>query len=206
MTGPRVHRTSDIPETESTPEVPMESDSPGSASSGAVSSDPEAGEVLTEAGAAVLAGPSGALEAAEFKDRWLRAEAELQNFRKRAQRNQEDAIRFAEDRVFVEMIEQLDDLERALDAAGAAGVPKAWAEGVRLVAQRISDYLVRQGLQVIPAQGVSFDPALHEALLEVAPPPGVEPGAVVEVVRKGSQRNGRALRAARVVVARREET
>lgn len=141
---------------------------------------------------------------AELKDRWLRAEAELQNFRRRTQRNLEDAVRFAEDRLLLETLEQLDDLERALEAAATSGAPETWTQGVRLVTQKMADDLARHGVEPLRAEGARFDPRLHEALLEVDAPPGAEPGTVVQVIRKGYQRNGRALRVARVVVAKPE--
>jgi molecular chaperone GrpE len=143
--------------------------------------------------------------ARRYKDRWLRTEADLQNFRRRAQRDVEEARRSATDRALLATIEQLDDLERALIAAGDAGAPEGWTQGVELVAQRMRDHLVRSGVQEIAAIGAPFDPTVHEALLEVDAPPGVAPGHVVEVARKGYQIQGRPLRPARVVVARRAD-
>jgi molecular chaperone GrpE len=147
----------------------------------------------------------GTEAARRYKDRWLRAEADLQNFRRRAQRDVEEARRFVTERALLATIEQLDDLERALAAAREAGATEGWTQGVELVAQRMRDQLVRQGVTEIPAQGAPFDPTVHEALLEVDAPAGVAPGHVVEVARKGYQVQGRALRPARVVVARRTD-
>ena len=146
--------------------------------------------------------PAAAETAAEFKDRWLRAEAELQNYRRRSQRDVEESQRFAEERVMLEMITMLDDLQLALDSAREAQAPESWLAGVRLVANRMSEYLARQGVTAIDPLGQPFNPEVHEALLEIDPPPGATPGAVVQVARKGYQRAGRSLRPARVVVAR----
>lgn len=140
--------------------------------------------------------------AEDFKDRWLRAEAELANFRRRAQRDLEETRRSTEDRGLLEIVMLLDDLERALKAAADAGAPESWRAGVLLVAQRMRDVLARSGVAPIEALGLPFDPFLHEALLEVDPPEGVPGGQVIEVARTGWQRGGRPLRAARVVVAR----
>ena len=139
----------------------------------------------------------------DLKDRWLRAEAELQNFRRRAQRDLEEARRSTEERVLLEVISFLDDLERGLEAAREAGAPDPWVQGIQLVAQRMADYLASLGITPAYPLGERFDPEYHEALLEVDAPPGTEPGEVVQVVRRGYTRDGRALRAARVVVARR---
>jgi molecular chaperone GrpE len=148
------------------------------------------------------AAPAGAPEdAAVFKDRWLRAEAELQNYRRRAAREREEARRGAEESVMLELISALDDLDRALALVPESGAPEPWAEGVRLVASRLTDFLARQGVLAQDPLGQPFDPAFHEAVLEMAVP-GVEAGRVTQVVRKGWSRGPRALRAARVVVAR----
>src|SRR5262245_47660628 len=140
----------------------------------------------------------------DYKDRWLRAEAEIQNTRRRAQRDREESVRAAEDRVLLDMIEVLDDLERALAALPQESGASAWAQGVALTAQRLRDALARRGVTAIPTVGERFDPAFHEALLEVAAPEGIRPGEVAQEVLKGYARDNRALRAARVVVARAE--
>ena len=141
-------------------------------------------------------------EAPDYKDRWLRAEAELQNTRRRAARERDDAVRAAEDRVLVEMIELLDDIERALAALAPGQDAEPWAQGVALTAQRMRDALARRGVTVLAAVGQPFDPAFHEALIEVPAPKGVAPGSVVQEVLRGYRRGDRALRAARVTVAR----
>ena len=151
-------------------------------------------EVAESAGAA----------APEFKDRWLRAEAELQNYRRRAQRDLEETRRSSEERVMLEIIAALDDLERAIEASLAAKAPEAHLQGIRLVSNRLNEYLARQGVTILNPVGERFDPNFHEALLEVEPPEGVEPGHVVQVALKGYRRGDRALRPARVVVARRQ--
>uniref|UniRef100_A0A832I484 Protein GrpE n=1 Tax=Eiseniibacteriota bacterium TaxID=2212470 RepID=A0A832I484_UNCEI len=157
-------------------------------------------------GAPAEAAPATAAPAAEsaevYRDRWLRAEAELQNYRRRAARDREEARRAAEDAGLLEMIAVLDDLERALAAAAEAGAPENWTQGVRLVVQRAKDALARAGVRVIDPRGEAFDPAFHDALIEVDAPEGVAPGHVVDVVLKGYARGDRALRAARVAVAR----
>jgi molecular chaperone GrpE len=149
------------------------------------------------------AGPTAPAEPEpDYKDRWLRAEAELQNFRRRASREWEEGRRVAEEGVLLEMVAVLDDLERALAAADASTAAASWTQGVTLVAQRIRDFLARQGVAVEDPIGKPFDPLFHEALLELDAPEGAAPGTVVQVVQKGYRRGARALRAARVVVAR----
>jgi molecular chaperone GrpE len=146
--------------------------------------------------------PAAAESSEALRDRWLRAEAELQNLRRRAARDTAEARRAAEERVMLEIVAALDDLDRALDAAHEGTAPGAWAAGVRLVGQRLREFLAREGVRVLDPAGTPFDPVFHEAILEVDAPAGVEAGAVVEVVLKGYARGDRLLRPARVVVAR----
>ena len=160
----------------------------------------EEGGIVEEPPAAPAVAP--AEPAPDYKDRWLRAEAELQNFRRRASREWEEGRRMAEEGVLLEMVAALDDLDRALEAARSSGGSGAWIEGVTLVAQRLRDGLARRGVTVEDPLGQPFDPAFHEALLEVDAPAGAAPGTVVQVAHKGYRRGERALRAARVVVAR----
>ncbi len=138
----------------------------------------------------------------DWHDRWLRAEADLQNFRRRAVRDREDTVRFAEDRLLLEMVGAIDDLERALGAAEAESAAAAWAQGVALTAQRLRDALSRFGVETISSVGQPFDPMRHEAMLEIDAPSGTAPGAVAQEVQRGYRRGERTLRPARVVVAR----
>jgi len=138
----------------------------------------------------------------DYKDRWLRAEADLQNFRRRAVRDREEYVRMAEDRLLLESIGLLDDLERAIAAFTAEQAAEAWVQGVVLTAQRMRDALARNGVSAVPSVGQPFDPTVHEALLEIDAPQGVAPGSIVQEVQKGYRRGERSLRAARVVVAR----
>ncbi len=141
----------------------------------------------------------------DYKDRWLRAEAELQNYRKRVPREGEQLRRGAEEGVILEMLSVLDDLVRALDAARLAGAEAGWTQGVALTATRMRDALARFGVEAVDPAGAPFDPVFHEAVLEMPAPEGVAAGTVLQVAGKGYARGGRALRAAKVVVARANE-
>lgn len=167
--------------------------------------EPPAAEApaLPEAAADLPAEPAPAVpDASDLRDRWLRAEAELQNYRRRAARDREEVRRSAEDSMLREWIGVIDDLDRAIGSAGSAGVEASWLAGLRLVAQRMLDLMARHGVRPLDPGGQPFDPAFHEALAEVEGPADVAPGTVVEVVQKGYARGDRALRPARVLVAR----
>jgi molecular chaperone GrpE len=140
-------------------------------------------------------------DAAAMRDKWLRAEADLQNFRRRSARDLDDARRSAEERVLLELIDYLDDLERAVGAAKSAKVDAMWVQGVELVAQRMRDGLARAGVDPVNPAGEPFDPNFHEALMQMPAAPGVAPGTVTHVERTGYRRGDRVLRPARVAVA-----
>jgi molecular chaperone GrpE len=166
---------------------------------------PPAREREAEPAAAVAAAPEAAAlaaEAAEYKDRWLRAEAEIQNVRRRSARDRDEAIAAAESRFLLDLVELLDDLERALAAVAPEHREAAWVQGVALTAQRMRDALARWNVLPIETAGRPFDPTLHEALTEIPAPDGVEPGHVAQEVLRGWRRGERTLRASRVIVAR----
>ena len=178
----------------------------GEPAPGAPENEPVTGPAATDPAEAFAANTASAdrlrTQEPDYKDRWLRAEAEIQNTRRRAARDRDDAVRASEERILVDMVEVLDDLERALAALPEDQAGNPWAQGVALTAQRLRDALARRGVTPIATVGEPFDPVFHEALLEVAPPEGARPGAVVQEVQKGYARDNRALRAARVVVAK----
>ena len=126
-----------------------------------------------------------------------RVAADFDNFRKRAAREREETITFANERLVKELLPVLDDLSRALQAA-EEHEEATLEEGVRLVHRQLADVLTRAGLAEIETEG-QFDPHVHEALL--SQPSDAEEGSVIEVIQKGDRLGDRVLRPARVVVA-----
>jgi molecular chaperone GrpE len=152
-----------------------------------------------------LAALKAALDAAEqasaaARDAQLRAVAELDNVRKRAQRDIEHAHRFALERFAGELLGVRDSLELAAQNAATADA-RALAAGQQATLQLLAQAFDRFSIQRIDPQGARFDPALHEAVVaqESATAP---PDTVLQVLQSGYQLNGRLLRPARVVVAR----
>ncbi|MFL5972384.1 MAG: nucleotide exchange factor GrpE [Gaiellaceae bacterium] len=133
----------------------------------------------------------------ELVDTLQRVQAEFENFRKRAARDQASLVARAHERLVKELLPVLDDLERALEAAEAHEEAKL-EEGVALVARSFADVLRKEGLEEVETEG-KFDPHVHEALL--SQPSEVEEGAVIEVIQKGYRLGDRVLRPARVVVS-----
>ncbi len=141
----------------------------------------------------------------DFKDRWLRAVAEQDNVRKRARREVGDAHRFAVANLVREMLEVLDNFERAAASATANGASddgsQALRSGLELIHGRFREILVGRGLEPVPAEkGQPFDPAIHEAVMRVESE-DVASGEIVEVAQQGYRLNDLVLRPARVVVA-----
>ena len=133
----------------------------------------------------------------ELIDTLQRLQAEFENYRKRAQRDQESLVARAHERLVKELLPVLDDLERALEAAEQHEEAKL-EEGVRLVHRALADALQREGLAEIETNG-KFDPHVHEALL--TQPSDAAEGSVIEVLQKGYRLGDRVLRPSRVVVA-----
>jgi molecular chaperone GrpE len=137
----------------------------------------------------------------EARDAQLRAYAEMENVRKRAQRDVEAAHRFAVERFAFDMIEVRDTLELGIAAAGPAPEAAKLVEGMQATLRMIDKAFEKAGMTVLDPAGQPFNPQLHEAMV-TQPSADHAPGTVLAVIQKGFTLNGRLLRAARVVIAR----
>jgi molecular chaperone GrpE len=133
----------------------------------------------------------------ELVDRLQRLQAEFENYRKRAARDQQALVARAHERLVKELLPVLDDLGRALEAA-ERHEEATLEDGVRLVHRQLMDILAKEGLTEIETDGV-FDPHVHEALL--AQPSDAEAGTVLAVLQKGYRLGDHVLRPALVTVA-----
>ena len=127
-----------------------------------------------------------------------RVQADYDNYRKRALRDQERLVAHAHERLVKELLPILDDLERALEAA-EKHEEAALVDGVKLVEKSLRKALQKEGLSEIETDG-AFDPHVHEAML-TRPGDGAEPGTVVEVLQRGYRVGDRVVRPAKVIVA-----
>ena len=137
------------------------------------------------------------------KDHWeqyLRAAAELDNVRKRAQRDIEAANRYGLEKFAAELLPVKDSLELAVQNSARADA-KSLREGQEATLQLLSRALEKLGVTVIDPVGEPFDPARHEAMM-AQESNTAEPNSVLQVVQPGYELNGRLLRPARVIVAR----
>jgi molecular chaperone GrpE len=135
-----------------------------------------------------------------MEQRYLRATADLENYRKRASREVERRVTEREEEMLGEWLNVLDSVERAL--AASAGNPAS--EGFRAVLAQMEAILGRHGVSRVGEVGERFDPERHEALA-VRPADGAADRTVLEVARSGFTVDDRVLRPAQVVVARSEE-
>ena len=138
------------------------------------------------------------LEAA--KDQSLRARAELENYRKRQQRELEETRRYAAMPLLRSLLPVVDNLDRAVEAGEQSADAQSLLEGVQLVSRQLHEVLKQQGCTQIEALHAPFDPNEHEAMLQ-RPDPRQPPGTVVEVVQLGFRLHDRVVRPAQVIVS-----
>lgn len=145
-------------------------------------------------------------EAAKAKEHWerlLRTAADFENFRKRASREKQDAVKFANEGLISTLLPILDNFEMALAAASAADgkAVESLQTGIAMVHQQLKKALADAGLEEVDAKGQVFDPNLHEAVSQQASSE-VPEGHVLQQLRRGYKLRDRLLRPASVVVAR----
>lgn len=139
-------------------------------------------------------------QAAANHDRYLRAVAELENVRRRAARDVENARRYGLERLAQALLPVIDSLEAGLASADQASA-ESLLDGKKATMRLLHSALEQVGIKEVDPHGEPFDPALHEAMA-MAPSEDAEPGTVKEVFQKGYSIHDRLLRAARVVVAK----
>lgn len=131
----------------------------------------------------------------------LREQAEMQNVRRRAQRDIESAHKYALEKFATELLSVVDNLERAIDAIDEDDESqKSVAEGLELTLKSFSEVLAKYNVEAVEPQGQPFDADLHQAVSTV-PNKDVEPNTVINVFQKGYTLNGRLIRPAMVVVS-----
>jgi molecular chaperone GrpE len=168
------------------------------ADAGAAAQDPaEVGDLAERIQEAV----SAAL--AEQRDMVLRAQAEVQNMRRRCEADVEKAHKFALEKFSGELLTVVDNLDRALTAVPDSGSEqvKALYEGVELTLKGFLEILSKFNIQQVNPAGQPFDPQVHQAITTVVNP-NVQPNTVLDVMQKGYTLHGRVIRPAMVVVSK----
>jgi molecular chaperone GrpE len=134
------------------------------------------------------------------QDKLLRALAEAENFKRRTQRERDESVRYANESLLRDLIPVLDNLDRALGAARAAGGAEGVVGGIELIQRELLKVLERAGVLRYSALGQPFDPTRHEAIARVVSA-DAKPGTVVAETMPGYLLHNRVLRAALVSVA-----
>ena len=139
----------------------------------------------------------------EYRDRFMRALADAENARKRADKDRRDAEQYGGTRLARDLLPVYDALSRALDTAGddQRAAAAALIEGVELTLRELKNVFTKHGITVItPELGEKFDPQRHEAMFE-APVPGTIAGSIIQVMDNGFMLHDRLLRPAKVGVS-----
>jgi len=140
-------------------------------------------------------------EAAQAKDQCLRALADIENTRKRLQREKEEFLKYATEGVVRGLLPIADSLDQALVAVDKQSDPQAVIKGVHLIYRQLLGLLEKEGVKRIPTVGGRFDPHQHEAVARVDAADGAPDGTIVEEVQTGYTMHGKVIRHAMVKVA-----
>jgi molecular chaperone GrpE len=140
--------------------------------------------------------PEAKSEAETYLDNWKRSQADFVNYKRRAEQEREDTVKFGNSMLLLSLLPVLDDLQRALESIPADIKNMPWVEGIRLIERKFSSSLESQGVKVIPTEGEAFDPNVHEAAMHVE---GAD-GMIVKELQKGYKIHDRVIRPAMVTV------
>ena len=135
----------------------------------------------------------------DLRDRVLRIQAELENFRRRTQKEVVDAMKYQSLPLIRDILPGIDNLKRAIDAVEQSGDTQNLVDGIKMVSQQLNDALKAHSAEPISPEGQPFDPNLHEALSQV-PSADHEPMTICQVVEVGYRIHDRIIRPAKVIV------
>ena len=140
-------------------------------------------------------------ESSENYDKYLRACAELENYKKRAAKDRENFIKYGNETLIKEILPTVDSMERALEHACNSDDFEAFVDGLRMIRDTFISVLGKQGVEEIEAIGKDFDPNFHEAMMQVEGGKEAD-NTVVEEFEKGYLLNGRLLRPSKVSISK----
>jgi molecular chaperone GrpE len=140
-------------------------------------------------------------ERTQFRDMALRSQADLENYKRRMEKERTELHRAAVGGVLLKLLPILDNLQRALEYTSTNAQEETWLEGIRLIERSFEALLASEGVVVIEAEGNPFNPSEHEAVFSVASAEH-QLGTVVNVTQKGYKHRDKVLRPAQVAVAK----
>lgn len=139
-------------------------------------------------------------EADENRDRWMRAVADLENFKKRSLQERSRLLKYQNEELLRDLLPVADNIDRALSHCKASGRSDAVADGLCMILGMLRGALSKHGVTEVEALGKPFDPRFHEAIAQI-PAQGKAPNTVIEELEKGYLYQDRLLRPAKVVVS-----
>lgn len=142
-------------------------------------------------------------EAEEYKNKYLRALADLDNFKKRSAIDRDQFAQFANEGLVTELLPVVDGFSRAMDAAEKANAGEEMKKGLALIKKQLEDAMKKHGVEGIEALGKPYDPHVHEAILQKEDD-GQE-GMIIEEMQKGYTLHGRVIRPSMVIVSKNKE-
>ncbi len=140
-------------------------------------------------------------KAGEYYERMLRVAAELENYKKRAERERADLLKYGQEELVAELLTVMDNFERAMSASGSAKDVDSLVDGVKLIQKQLLSVLKKNGVEPIEAVGKPFNPELHEAISQVETDDHPD-GTVIAEQLRGYTMNGRLLRPSAVTVSK----
>lgn len=145
-------------------------------------------------------------QVASYKEQALRAEAEMQNLRKRVARDVENAHKYGTERLLQSLLPTVDSLEKSVESAvQATETNEGVVEGIKICLKMLLEVLTKENVQQLEPEGEPFDPQFHEAI-SVVEKAEMEPNSVAMVIQKGYLLNGRLVRPAMVIVSKAVQT
>lgn len=137
-------------------------------------------------------------DAQKYLDNWRRAEADFQNYKKRAEQERDELRRFSSGALIINLLPIVDDFERAFSSIDSSLAGLTWLDGLRLIYRKLLALLEASGVRPIESEGQAFDPRVHEAVAHI----DGDEGKVLSEVQRGYMLHDRVLRPAMVVVGR----
>ncbi|MFA5629533.1 MAG: nucleotide exchange factor GrpE [Dehalococcoidales bacterium] len=140
-------------------------------------------------------------EAETYLENWKRTQADFINYKRRAEQEKEETIKFGNSILLAAILPVLDDLQRALGSVPEDAKNLPWVEGIKLIERKFNSALESQGVKAVKTEGEAFDPKLHEAALHV----NGEDGIIINELQKGYKLYDRVIRPAMVTVGNGEK-
>ncbi len=135
----------------------------------------------------------------DVQDQVLRLRADFENTKKRLERDKQDAIKFANERLLIEILPIMDNLDRALASLNEGHDPEKVSKGLKMAQEELHQVLELHGVQRVKGLGEDFDPQIHEAVGAVEKE-GAKEGSILEEIQRGYLLNGRLLRPSKVLI------